>query len=78
MPLWLRYVYRGEFGFDPEVSDDFAQIGVTARLETLGWDTGARSPRWRSVDIAILSPDMQERIDALVLEQERMKFESEA
>lgn len=69
----LRYVYAGEFGYRPDEFEGFGHIGSVARLEVLSWPTDARSPDWSKVDIGILSDDMIEQIDEMVIERERQK-----
>lgn len=69
MPVHLRVTFAGEFGLSPDEFEGFGQIGVVQRMEVLIWPSGTPAPKWREIDIGLLSPAMFEALDALVLKQ---------
>lgn len=71
--LTLRYVYVGEFGYDPDEFEGFGHIGSVSRLEMLEWPNHAGPPAWRACDMGMLTRDMLEQVDELVLARERAK-----
>ena len=69
VPIHFRVTYAGEFGHFPQEFEGFGRLGVVQRLELLTWDTDAPAPVWSEINIALVSPEMLEAIDGLILKQ---------
>lgn len=70
VPAHFRITYAGEFGHYPGEFEGFARLGVTQKMEVLLWGMSDDPvPEWCPISIGILSREMLEAVDDLILKQ---------